>query len=91
MDHPALTPLRQAIAALTYDEIEVTSTSFGVKSTTTGEEVPLLDRSIGQDLTRIESALSGKGLTLLSAIAASIDEALLAIEEATQLLQGKGA
>ena len=91
MTHPALDPLQRAIAALTYDEIQVTSVTFGIQTVMNGEEVPLLDRSIGQDLTRIDSALSGKGSTLLSAIAHAIDEALLAIEEARQLLQGKGA
>lgn len=86
MPHPALAPLGQAIAALTYDQIEVTQADSG--STICGTAVPLLHRSIGQDLMRVESAMGGQGKTVFSAIAASIDEALIAIEEARGLLRG---
>ncbi len=87
MEHPALPPPHRAIAALTYNEIEVIPTDSGVPIC--NEQVPLLDRSIANDLMRIDSAISGKGQTLLSAIAHSIDEALVAIAEARLLLQGK--
>lgn len=87
MKHPALSPLEQAIAALT-NKVEVLDCATG--DITEGDAVPLLQRSIAQDLLRIESALSGKGTTLLSKLAASIDEAIVLIEEARQLLGGKG-
>lgn len=83
--HPALEPLARAMAALTYDEIDVIAAGMGI--TLSNEEVTLLDRSIGHDLIRLEAAISAKGLTLLSAIAASIDEALTSIEEARRPLQ----
>lgn len=86
MPHRALASLDQAIAALTYDEIEEVSTEFGMRQSRSGEEVALFDRSIANDLILIEAALSGRRQTILSAIATSIDEALLAIEEARQLL-----
>ena len=90
MEHPALHSLHRAVVALTQDEIEVTSITFGVTSSISGEQVPLLERSIANDLMRIDSAISGKGKTLLSAIAHSIDEALIAIEEARRVLRGEG-
>lgn len=90
MSHPALDALHRAVAALTQDEIEVISTTFGMSTSMSGDEVPLLERSIANDLMRIDSAISGKGNTLLSAIAHSIDEALVAIEEARRLLRGEG-
>lgn len=89
MAHPALPPLHRAIAALTYDEIEVISTMFGVSTSTSGDDVPLLDRSIANDLMRIDSVISGGGNSLIAAIAHSIDEALVAIEEARRLITGK--
>lgn len=85
MTHPALSPLDQAIAALT-NKVEVMDCATGVW--TKGSAVPLLDRSIAQDLLRIESSLSGKGTTLLFKLAASIDAAIVSIEEARRLLGG---
>jgi len=76
--------LDRVIAALTYDEIEQRRTSWG--PTLRNEEVPLLDRSIAQDLMQIEAQLGGRGKTLLSAIAESINEALLAAQEARDVL-----
>lgn len=92
MPHPALSPLDQAIAALTCSHIDVLDCATGVH--TEDDAVPLLDRSIAQSLLCIESALSGKGKTILSKLASSIDEAIVLVEEARQLLQreaGDGA
>lgn len=76
MNEQALNALDRAIAALTCDEIEVFPAG----------NVPLLQASIGFELVQIEKSFSGRGKTLLSATAAAIDEALLAVAEARQLL-----
>ena len=72
----------RAIAALTYDEIEQHSHD-PIRGTVTreGNAVPLLNRSIANDLRQIEAQLGGKGKTLLFAIAEAIDEALIALVE----------
>ena len=67
----------RAIAALTYDHIE--QHEGGMVRTDT--QVPLLQRSIANDLRQIEASLGGKGKTLLFAIAEAIDEALIALVE----------
>lgn len=72
--------IARAIAALTYDEIE----QHGDGMTRTDTDVPLLQRSIANDLRQIEAQMGGKGKTLLFAIATSIDEALLALVEENQ-------
>lgn len=68
-----------AIRALTHQDFE--QHERGV--TRCGSDVPVLDRSIANDLRDIERMLGSraKGLTSLSVIAASIDEALLALLE----------
>jgi hypothetical protein len=76
----ASTAIDRAIAALTYDHIEQIPLDGG--PVLVNDQVPLLQRSIGADLIRIEAAMSAKGKTLLSAIAASIDEAVVALAEA---------
>lgn len=78
MSEQALRALDRATAALTCDEIECFPAQPG--------GVPLLRASIGVELVQIEKSLSGRGKTLLSATAAAIDEALLAIAEARQAL-----
>lgn len=60
-----------AIRALTYEHIERSD----------GKPVPLLDRSIANCLRDIERVIAKPGTTRLHAIAASIDEALLALME----------
>ena len=57
---------------------------------TIGEAIPLLQRSIAQDLVRIDRQLGNKG-GLLTAIATAIDEALLAVAEARAALMGEAA
>lgn len=52
MEHPALPSLHRAIAALTYDQIEVIPTDSGVPIC--NEQVPLLDRSIANVLIATE-------------------------------------
>lgn len=47
-----------------------------------GATLPLLERSIARDLRKIEEAIGGRGRTTLFVIAASIDDALLALQEA---------
>lgn len=84
MTHKALAAVDQIIAALTYEEIEQ-HFSDG-REMVSGDQVPLLHRSISQDLLQLERAIGARGKTLLSAIAASIDEALLAAEQARQTL-----
>lgn len=83
-----LEALDRAIAALTYDEVEHQNLTLGTVKT--GNEVPLLQRSIAQDLRDMERRLGAQvvGKTLFSANAAAIDEALLAIEEARAALCG---
>ncbi len=72
--------IARAIAALTYDEIEQHMDDGTVR---TDQAVPLLQRSIANDLRMIEAQLGGKGQTLLFAIAEAIDEALIALVEDT--------
>lgn len=74
--------LRQAVAALTVGEIEV----HDARGCRTGEDVPLLARSISHDLVRIERSLSAAAPTLLSATGAAIDEALMLLAEALDLI-----
>ncbi|NCP19054.1 MAG: hypothetical protein GW855_07845 [Erythrobacter sp.] len=83
----ALDALQRVVCALTYDHIE---RSDGTGVIATDEDIPLLQRSIGQDLREIEArlGLNAKGNTILSAIASSIDEALLAAAEAQLALKG---
>lgn len=75
-------------SALTYDRIEQIAAGETIAR---DEEVPLLQRSIAQDLRDIEArlGLNAKGRTILSAIASSIDEALLAGAEAEKALGGQ--
>ncbi len=89
MASPALDPLARAVAALTYDHIERLDPTSG-RTLAEGDAIPLLQRSIGQDLRGIEAqlGLKAKGQTLLSATAGAIDEALLAIAEAQAALGG---
>lgn len=68
----------RAIQALTYDEIEQRFDDGAVRQ---GIGVPLLQRSIANDLRQLEAVLGAKGKTNLFAIAAAIDEALLALVE----------
>lgn len=72
--------IEAAIRALTYDEVEQ---HFDDGTVRQGINVPLLQRSIANDLRQIEAALGGKGTTLLFAIATAIDEALIALTEDT--------
>lgn len=69
--------IARAIAALTYDEIEQHEGGM----VRTDQAVPLLQRSIANDLRQIEAVMGGKGQTLLFAIAEAIDEALIALVE----------
>ncbi|WP_072379829.1 hypothetical protein [Novosphingobium sp. NDB2Meth1] len=87
--------LARAIDALTYDQIERYPLHLILEDdgslrpagpVQSGKEIPLLDRSIAHDLIRIEKSLAAQQPTLLSAIAHSIDEALLAIAEAQRVL-----
>ncbi len=64
---------------------------FGRETVTSGEQIPLLQRSIGQDLVRIDRAMGVRGNSLLGATAEAIDAALLAIAEARQALKGCAA
>lgn len=82
--------LARAIAALTYDEIAVIAADGMGTSETDGRALPLLERSISADLIRMEMCMAARGKTLLSAIAASIDEALIAIEEARDIIAKGG-
>lgn len=66
-----------AIRALTHQDFE--QHERGV--TRRGSAVPVLDRSIANDLRDIERVIAKPGTTRLHAIAASIDEALLALME----------
>jgi hypothetical protein len=68
-----MTNIERAISALTYDEVEILHNGHWQEG-----NHPLLKRTIANDLRQIEASLSGKGKTLLFAIAESIDEALLA-------------
>ena len=89
MSQQALQAIERAIAALTVEVIERQLVDdAGKRMVITAPEVPLLQRSIGLDLSWIERSLSGRGKTLLSATHEAIDEALLALEEARKLLAG---
>ena len=72
--------IARAIQALTYDDIEQHPDNGTLRQ---GVEVPLLQRSIANDLRQLETVLGAKGKTNLFAIAAAIDEALLALAEET--------
>jgi hypothetical protein len=89
MTSAILDALDRALAALTYAQVEHIDPRTR-EVTAAGDEVPLLQRSIAQDLRDMESRLGrvAVGKTLLSANAAAIDEALLAIEEARAELRG---
>lgn len=81
--------LERAIAALTYDEIEVREEGrFGAVSVVSNGDVPLLDRSIARDLEMFAKQPELPRKKLLMANAAAIDDALLAIEEARLAMQG---
>ncbi len=87
----ALVLLDQAVAALTYDQVErLDARSLDVIAS--GDEIPLHERSIGQDLAQMERwlGIEARDRTLLSAIAASIRIALSAVDEARTLLRGDG-
>lgn len=84
MTQHAIAALDRAIAALTYDEIVRYDDRWA--ETARDGKIPLLQRSIGQDL--IEMAQGRKcSEKLLRANAAAIDEALLAIAEARAALE----
>ena len=87
MPHPALPAIDRAIAALTYDQVERFDPAWQPVPGT----VPLLARSIAHDLVQIERVIGATGKTLLGAIAASLDEALLALAEARLALGGEAA
>ncbi|MFZ5747897.1 MAG: hypothetical protein ACOY45_09615 [Pseudomonadota bacterium] len=80
--------VERAIAALTYASVTQIEPITG-RELAVDAEVPLLDRSIGRDLRSIETFLGrdAKGRTLLSANAAAIDEALLALAEAREAMR----
>lgn len=84
----ALAAVRRAIGALTYDEIEQIACASGA-TIARDHDVPLLQRSIANDLERMDGCIAGpaRGQTLLSAIGAAIDEALLALAEAQAELE----
>lgn len=66
-----------AIRALNYDEVELVQNGQWVD----GSSRPILQRSIANDLRQMETVLGAKGKTNLFALAAAIDEALLALVE----------
>ena len=86
----ALDALQRIVTALTYDQIEQVGAAGLIAE---GEDVPLLQRSIAQELRDLESrlGLNAKGRTMLSATANAIDEALLAAAEAQLALKGPAA
>lgn len=87
MSHTALDPIERVIAALTYDAIERTEVgNDGQKVVTVGEAIPLLQRSVSGDLEMIARE-APKRASLLRAIGAVIDEALLAAAEAQAALR----
>ena len=92
MTNPTIDAIDRLIAALTYDHIEHIDRESG-DTIAEGEGVPLLQRSIAQDLRQIEGRLGvhAKGRTILGATADAIDEALLAAAEAKAELAGGGA
>lgn len=70
--------IQAAIRALTYDSVELLHHNrwHEIKG-------PILQRSIANDLRQLEAVLGAKGKTNLFALAAAIDEALLALVEET--------
>ena len=76
----AIASIKAAIAELTYEYIERWDMGPGGTSVK-NEELPLLDRSIGNDLLHIDKTLGTKG-GILTATADSINAALLAMTEA---------
>ena len=92
MTTQALDAIERLIAALTYEKIEHIDAASG-DTIAEGEGIPLLRRSIAQDLRQIEGQLGAhaKGRTILGATADAIDEALLAAAEAKADLPGGGA
>lgn len=92
MTKPAIDAIDRLIAALTYEHIEHIDIASG-DTIAEGEGVPLLQRSIAQDLRQIEGQLGAhaKGRTILGATADAIDEALLAAAEAKAELAGGSA
>ena len=87
----ALQAVERALAALTYDHIERRGRDGEVIAV--GEQIPLLQRSIAQDLRHLERVLSIPvgTLTLLSGTAQAIDDALTELEEARMALMSAGA
>lgn len=77
----ALAHLDAAIDALTNDAVEITSWH---------DELPveLLERTIANDLDKIESAISGKGQTILGLLAAEIRTAVVELVAARAALGG---
>lgn len=92
MTAQAMDAIDRLIAALTYDHIEHIDLASG-ETIAEGDNVPLLQRSIAQDLRQIEGQLGAhaKGRTILGATADAIDEALLAAAEARAALPGEAA
>ncbi|MCC7097286.1 MAG: hypothetical protein IT472_08915 [Thermomonas sp.] len=84
--------LDQAVAALTYDSVEVLDAK-SLDVVARDEQVPLQQRSIGQDLAQMERwlGIEARDRTMLSAIAASIRIALSAVDEARMLIRSDGA
>ncbi len=89
MSKAVLDAVERVIAALTYDDIErIPAGSFARPM---NEQLPLFDRSIAHDLVNAEKVISGRGKTLLGKIGESINEALLAAEEARLALIAEGS
>lgn len=80
MSKAVLDAVERVIAALTYEHIE--SIPVGAGERLVNEQLPLFDRSIANDLVTAEKVIGARGKTLLGAIGESINEALLAAEEA---------
>ena len=80
MSKAVLDAVERVIAALTYEDIEcIPAGSFAGPA---NEQLTLFGRSIAQDLVNAEKVIGGRGKTLLGKIGESINEALLAAEEA---------
>lgn len=73
--------IASAIRALTYDQITQTSHDWRGTTMLVNEQVPLLHRSIANDLVMMAKQPELTNARLLYAIAAAIDEALLALGE----------
>lgn len=87
MTHPALDPVERVIAALTYDHLERTDVDDdGQTVISVDEAIPLLQRSISDDLEMIAREVP-KRAKVLRAIGAAIDEALLAAAETRAALR----